>query len=508
LTEVNKEFLIYYLYMHSKLYSRIGFEHVMTVYEDAIQPFKVLLKHNRASSIKKIYLVKYMAINIFAVNNLFRKQDCSLSVVKDSPLDVAIIFGMDMSAKLAEHCCCLIEKNELSVAEQFLPAIHVWMKWMSGYLKLISASSVCYMKDIWESYIKFLSTIRTLEVEKVEEIEDGEATGLYEDIFLSGFKPLMDMENPSMKVAEEQKQKAEAFMRSESLKDLAFMISESHEVPVVFSEETSSFEVAMPDDTICSPAKDKNVPLLDESANNENQDYDSDVIIEDAVEDIDDRDLQHLNALKAKKMELTAQFIDNEKRKQERDAIVETNASQTHIISENHPKYIVPDTNCFIDYLDGLVRIMDSKDFTIILPLIVVNELDGLKKGRELKTQSSNAAIVQERARLAVEMLERRFGDSDKQLKALTSAGTELETIAFRDEELCSDKGKNDDIILSCCLHYCEETTNRFASGGGPLRVQRNVVLLTDDRNLRLKAHSRHVPTLSMKMFLRMAHLT
>ena len=44
--------------------------------------------------------------------------------------------------------------------------------------------------------------------------------------------------------------------------------------------------------------------------------------------------------------------------------------------------------------------------------------------------------------------------------------------------------------------------------GGGPLRVQRNVVLLTDDRNLRLKAHSRHVPTLSMKMFLRMAHLT
>ena len=37
-------------------------------------------------------------------------------------------------------------------------------------------------------------------------------------------------------------------------------------------------------------------------------------------------------------------------------------------------------------------------------------------------------------------MLERRFGDSDKQLKALTSAGTELETIAFRDEELCSDK--------------------------------------------------------------------
>ena len=46
----------------------------MTVYEDAMQPFKVLLKHEKASSVKKLNLIKYMAINIFAVNNLFRKQ--------------------------------------------------------------------------------------------------------------------------------------------------------------------------------------------------------------------------------------------------------------------------------------------------------------------------------------------------------------------------------------------------------------------------------------------------
>ena len=46
----------------------------MTVYEDAMQPFKVLLKHDKASSVKMINLIKYMAINIFAVDNLFRKQ--------------------------------------------------------------------------------------------------------------------------------------------------------------------------------------------------------------------------------------------------------------------------------------------------------------------------------------------------------------------------------------------------------------------------------------------------
>ena len=37
--------------------------------------------------------------------------ESNLTVIKDSPLDVAIIFGMDMSAKIAEHCCSLMEKR-------------------------------------------------------------------------------------------------------------------------------------------------------------------------------------------------------------------------------------------------------------------------------------------------------------------------------------------------------------------------------------------------------------
>ena len=49
---------------------------------------------------------------------------------------------------------------------------------------------------------------------------------------------------------------------------------------------------------------------------------------------------------------------------------MENNASQVHIISENHPKFIVPDTNCFIDNLEGIVKIIESRDFNIRLPLI------------------------------------------------------------------------------------------------------------------------------------------
>ena len=39
-----------------------------------------------------------------------------------------------------------------------------------------------------------------------------------------------------------------------------------------------------------------------------------------------------------------------------------------------------------------------------------------------------------------MQMLEAQFSASNGQIRAVTSAGTELETIAFRDEELSSDK--------------------------------------------------------------------
>lgn len=40
-----------------------------------------------------------------------------------------------------------------------------------------------------------------------------------------------------------------------------------------------------------------------------------------------------------------------------------------------------------------------------------------------------------------------------------------------------------------------------------PIRLQREVVLLTDDRNLRLKAHTRNVPVKNAPAFLKWAKL-
>lgn len=96
-------------------------------------------------------------------------------------------------------------------------------------------------------------------------------------------------------------------------------------------------------------------------------------------------------------------------------------------------------------------------------------------------------------------------------------------------------QGNNDDVILSCCLHFCKDKAKDFmpsqrsmkswqfvhispntgsalilAFGNfwcslytdGTVRLHREVVLLTDDRNLRVKALTRNVPVRDIPAFL------
>ena len=42
---------------------------------------------------------------------------------------------------------------------------------------------------------------------------------------------------------------------------------------------------------------------------------------------------------------------------------------------ENYPTYLVADTNCFVDHLDGLKAIVSCQAFTLVVPLIGKNEI-------------------------------------------------------------------------------------------------------------------------------------
>lgn len=67
----------------------------------------------------------------------------------------------------------------------------------------------------------------------------------------------------------------------------------------------------------------------------------------------------------------------------------------------------------------------------------VISELDGLAKGQDTDHRAGGyARVVQEKARKSIEFLEQRFESRDSCLRALTSRGNELESIAFRSEDI------------------------------------------------------------------------
>lgn len=61
------------------------------------------------------------------------------------------------------------------------------------------------------------------------------------------------------------------------------------------------------------------------------------------------------------------------------------------IYIEVRPRYLLPDTNCFIDCLEDIEKLsMEFKRYAVIIPLTVVKELDGLSKGVKLESYRSS----------------------------------------------------------------------------------------------------------------------
>ncbi|KAL8198927.1 UNVERIFIED_CONTAM: Smg-6, nonsense mediated mRNA decay factor [Gekko kuhli] len=252
-----------------------------------------------------------------------------------------------------------------------------------------------------------------------------------------------------------------------------------------------------------------------------------------------------IRELRARKQALSRKVAEQQRRQDKIQAVLKDQAQVRQMELEIRPVFLVPDTNGFIDHLDGLTKLLDCRQFIIVVPLIgtlaegrpvpsrvlllalaflliklqsgnsaklvpviVINELDGLAKGPESENRAGGyARLLQERARKAVEFLEARFEQRDSYMRALTSRGNELESISFRSEDISRQQGNNDDLILSCCLHYCNDKAKDFmpANKDDPIRLLREVVLLTDDRNLRVKALTRNVPVRDIPTFLRWA---
>ncbi|KAA1064123.1 hypothetical protein PGT21_014684 [Puccinia graminis f. sp. tritici] len=226
--------------------------------------------------------------------------------------------------------------------------------------------------------------------------------------------------------------------------------------------------------------------------------------------------------------------------------------SKAHARNKNRSKInvlpgyttLVFDTNILIGMLTIVKDLLESEQFTIIVPLVVITELDGLKKrASDPESQSRRSG---EEALEAIKYLEQSIKSYSKVLKIQTSKGNYLRDLSIRNEQINfqdfgatsndSSAGGNskvnngfittnaarnlDDVVLRATTWQLEHFSTRLptslskaASGGTEddksdeeKTEPEKVVLLTLDRNLRLKARARGILAADEKQIISLVH--
>ncbi|KAF9228014.1 hypothetical protein BS17DRAFT_747074 [Gyrodon lividus] len=155
---------------------------------------------------------------------------------------------------------------------------------------------------------------------------------------------------------------------------------------------------------------------------------------------------------------------------------------------------LVLDTNIILSSLSMIASIVESLRWTVIVPVPVIMELDGL---------SSDTSQLGEAAQEAVSYITSHVRSHATSLKVQTSKGNYLTSLNVRTEQVeFADVNSwdrcMDDLILKAAIWQDEHWIDRSAllRGGAAIRdasTAIKVVLLSLDRNLRLKARARQL---------------
>ncbi|XP_075710269.1 telomerase-binding protein EST1A isoform X2 [Rhinoderma darwinii] len=527
-SDLNKRFLLSFLHAQGKLFTRIGMETFQVVAEKLLNEFKALL-HHTPSPIGSARMLQLMAINMFAVNNS-RNKDGHVEGYRSAVQEQATSLGLAMFSLLVNRCIQLLnilgakqyssgsKGDEMDVKvssfpsdlKELLPSVKVWSDWMLGHPETWNpppiplTSSKQPALDIWSVLAEFCNTLTCVNQSEVPLYKDADEDlallVLEEDRLLSGFVPLLAAPQEPCYVEKTSDKIIAADCKRVTVLKYFLEALCGQEEPLLAFKGGKYVSVAPVPDAI---GKETGSP-----EGNQLEDQD-DVVIEAFTEDSEPESsgAEHdFRELRAKKQVLARKVEEQKRRQQKIQAVLDGKTRPLEL--EICPLFLVPDTNGFINHLHGLQQLLSCQIYILVIPLIVFHELDGLAKGQDVDQRSAaQARSLQEKARKAIQFLEHGFEARDPFLRALTSRGNELESIAFRSEDISGQKGNNDDLILSCCLHYCKDNAKDFmpSNKDDPIRLRREVVLLTDDRNLRVKALTRHVPVRDIPAFLKWA---
>ena len=134
---------------------------------------------------------------------------------------------------------------------------------------------------------------------------------------------------------------------------------------------------------------EKGQDILDESYSDDECENEAEKM---STTDLSNVEIDDIRRLKHRKEELERRHKQEEESRRLRNEILSEHVS---VKLEICPKILVPDTNCFVDHLSDLGRLSSVGTYQLRVPLVVLNELDGLAKGTTRSHQVKQLLISQ-----------------------------------------------------------------------------------------------------------------
>ncbi|XP_018574342.1 telomerase-binding protein EST1A isoform X2 [Anoplophora glabripennis] len=535
--EVNKRFVISYLHVHGKLITKIGMESFQETAMQMLREFRALLQHSPVPLPCNRFL-QLLALNMFAIESTQLK-DPQLQMqpgYRSELQERALVVSLQMFNLILERCVSILQDHvssnkDISInslpqdANVLLPAIKVWCDWMLGHTKVWNPPPstqdfrVGSPGDAWSRLATLMNLLEQMDQSATSSFAKSQQEGyesirLPEDGVLSGFTPLMyTVQDLTYAPKELDTELAYFALRLSKLLFFGTVYLCGVDPPVL--------KLEIEDDTreyvsVVSTSRSRDSPPSPHELTNNN-----DILLEDFSGEEDEAEEENvtqdapteIRSLLTRKVELEKRKRSQELHMQRVKKILSQSVVSVHM--EVRPKYLVPDTNCFIDHLDGIRTIAQSHCYTLMVPIVVLSELEGLSRGGKAPTPDSRSFLdpqhvkkVAESAKNALDFLRNRHAS----VKCVTTKGAIIASTTFstEDDATWDSSLRNDDKILTTCLVLCKSHKDKDQAQvpeGEPRHLVREVVLITEDRNLRVKAHARDVPVRELPDFMRWAGL-
>lgn len=465
--------MLNYLNAIGKLFTKVGMEAYDEVCSNMLKQFNELLRRSPCP-LGKMRLIQINTINISLIDLIYKSSNQTNSdgqLIRTQLLEFSIQLCIDMFTLIAKRFNSLVKKckflseesSEISLKteyewSQLLPSIKIILDWMLCNLKLWNPLPDQLSPDLgpnpnrWEIIIELFNLINK-NIPKFDNSgirDECYKIKLEEDLELAGFVPLLslpredyDFQNSVKLNLDYIQGLSEIIVEKEKIKKrmLKVLLFADYlcgiEQPLVKFDVLNNCYSQIAQQGVSVKKQDKSKPHRTISTCSSSSIKSHEFNENTSIDDIDSNEDNELNELKEKHRYLKSKMAEQQKQEKKLQTLVEAN-TQRQIELEIRPKFIVADTNCFIDHLNLIDRILETNYYILIVPLLVLNELEKLAKYLSYSNDDSleHAEYLQRSAKKSIEFLNKKFEKRDKNIKAMTSQGSVLETIQFRTEEV------------------------------------------------------------------------